>query len=218
MLLVSSSYRGRHNVMPVAYAMPLSLVPPKIGIVVHPSRFSYDIIRKTTEFAISIPNRELMHHVQYLGSLSGNDYDKIELTKLPHFRARRVDTILFEGCVGWIECNLEDTIEMGDHYLFVGRVVAVAADDEAFDGHWLLKDNDAKPLHYLGGNHYSTLSSVTDARIPDQAEEYGRRLTEAVQEQLELSKDAAEKRAEEDYERDEFLRREGFEPGPSGPQ
>lgn len=209
--LVTSSYRGRHNVTPIAYVMPLSIIPPKIGIAVHPSRYSYDVIHKTDEFALNIPTRELLHHTQYLGSLSGNDFDKLELTKLPHFRARKLDTVLLEGCVGWIECSLEDAIEMGDHFLMVGNVVAVTVDEDAFTDHWLLTDNDTKPLHYLGANHYSMLSHVMDARVPKSAEEYGKRLEEAVEEQLELTKDAAEQRAEEDYEREEFIRREGFE-------
>jgi flavin reductase (DIM6/NTAB) family NADH-FMN oxidoreductase RutF len=213
-MLVSASYRGRHNVTPVAYAMNLSIRPPLIGIALHPSRFGYDIIKKTEEFALNIPSRELLHHVQYLGTLSGADFDKLELTNLPHFRARLLDTVLLEGCVGWIECSLEDTIELGDHFLFVGRVVAVQADDEAFNDHWLLNDNDLKPLHYLGANYYSILNSVLEARIPKPAEEYGKRLDEAVAEQLELTRDAEEKRAEEDEAREEFIRREGFEPGP----
>jgi hypothetical protein len=153
----------------------------------------------------------LLHHIQYLGGLSGNDFDKLELTKLPHFRARKLDTVLLEGCVGWIECSLDDAIEMGDHFLMVGRVVAVQVEDEAFSDHWLLADNDLKPLHYLGANHYAILDHVIDARIPQSAEEYGKRLDEAVAEQLELTKDAAERRAEEDDEREEFRRREGFE-------
>jgi flavin reductase (DIM6/NTAB) family NADH-FMN oxidoreductase RutF len=213
-LLVTSSYRGHHNVMPVAYAVTLSIVPPKLGIVVHPARHSFDIIRKTDEFAISIPTRDLLHHVQYLGSLSGADYDKLELTNLPHFRARKVDTVLLEGCVGWIECALEDTIEFGDHFLFVANVVAVSVDDEAFSDHWLLQSNDTKPLHYLGGNYYAILSGVLEARTPKQAEEYGKRLDEAVAEQFELTREAQEKRDEEEYEAEEFRRREGFERPP----
>jgi flavin reductase (DIM6/NTAB) family NADH-FMN oxidoreductase RutF len=169
------------------------------------------MIKKTEEFALNIPTRELLHHVQYLGSLSGSDFDKLELTNLPNFRARKLDTVLLEGCVGWIECSLQDTIELGDHFLFVGRVVAVQADDDAFSDHWLLDGNDNKPLHYLGANHYSILSEVMDARIPRTAEEYGKRLDEAVAEQLELTRDAAERRGEEDEEREEFKRREGFE-------
>jgi flavin reductase (DIM6/NTAB) family NADH-FMN oxidoreductase RutF len=210
-LLVTSSYRGRHNALPVAYAMVLSIVPPLIGIALHPQRHSYDVIRKTEEFAINIPTRELMHHVQYLGSLSGVDFDKLELTKLPSFRARKLDTILLEGCVGWIECSVQDAIEMGDHFLIVGRVVAVSADDDAFDGNWKLDENDLKPLHYLGANHYAILDYVMDARIPQSAEEYGKRLDEAVQEQLEVGKDDAERRDELEYEREEFRKREGFE-------
>jgi flavin reductase (DIM6/NTAB) family NADH-FMN oxidoreductase RutF len=210
-LLVTCSYRGKHNVMPVAYAMPLSLRPPLIGIAMHPSRYSYDVIHKTEEFALNIPTRELLHHIQYLGTLSGADFDKLELTKLPHFRPRKIDTVLLEGCVGWIECSLDNEIEMGDHFLLIGRVVAAQADDDAFKDHWLLDDHDLKPLHYLGANYYSILSEVMEARIPKSAEEYGKRLDEAVAEQLELSKEGEERRAEEEYEREEFRRREGFD-------
>lgn len=210
--LVTTSYRGRHNATPVAYAMVLSMRPPLIGISLHPSRYAFDMVRKTDEFALNFPTRELLHHVQYLGSLSGAEFDKLELTKLPHFRARKVGTVLLEGCAAWIECALEDTIEMGDHFLMVGRVVAVMADDDAFSDHWLLEDDGAKPLHYLGANHYSVLSGVMDARVPKRAEEYARSLDEAVAEQLELTHAAEERRAEEDYERDEFRRREGFDP------
>jgi flavin reductase (DIM6/NTAB) family NADH-FMN oxidoreductase RutF len=211
-MLVSTSYRGHHNVMPVAYSMVLSLVPPLIGIALHPSRYTTDVIRKTNEFALNIPTRDLLHHIQYLGSLSGADFDKLELTNLPTFRARLVNAPLLEGCVGWVECSLENMIEMGDHLLAVGRVVAVSAEEEAFDDHWLLTSNEMKPLHYLGNNHYAYLDYVMDARIPKSAEEYGKRLDEAVAEQLELTRDAEEQRAEEDYKRDEFRKREGFQP------
>jgi flavin reductase (DIM6/NTAB) family NADH-FMN oxidoreductase RutF len=209
--IVTTSHRGRHNATPIAYVMVLSIRPPLVGLAMHPSRHSFDILKKTSEFALNIPGRELLHHAQYLGSLSGAEFDKLELTKLPSFRARRVGTVLLEGCVAWIECALETTMEMGDHFLVVGRVVAVQADDEAFNDHWLLNDEGAKPLHYLGGNYYSMLSEVMEARIPQRAEEYRRTLEDAVAEQLELTRAAEERRAEEDYERDEFKRREGFE-------
>ncbi len=210
--LLTTSYRGRHNATPIAYTMVLSMRPPLIGISVHPSRYSFDMIKKTNEFALNFPGRELLHHVQYLGSLTGAEFDKLELTKLPHFRARKLNTVLLEGCVGWIECALEDAIEMGDHFLMIGRVVAVQADEDAFNDHWLLTDNDSKPLHYLGANHYSMLSEVMDARIPQRAEEYKRTLADAVAEQLQLNREGDERRAEEEFERDEFKRREGFEP------
>jgi flavin reductase (DIM6/NTAB) family NADH-FMN oxidoreductase RutF len=209
-LLVTCSYKGKPNVLPVAYAMPISIVPPFVGIAISPERYSYDVIHKAEEFAINIPSRELLHHVQYLGSISGADLNKLELTKLPTFRARYVNTVLLGGCVGWIECGLEQEVDIGDHVLLVGRVVAAAADDEAFNERWLLDDDDAKPLHYLGANYYSMLSMVMEARVPQHAEEYDRKLQEAVDEQLELSREAQERRDEAEGEREEFKRREGF--------
>jgi len=208
--LLTCSYKGKANVMPVAYVMPLSIRPPLIAVAISPERYSYDVVHKSEEFAINLPTRRLLHHVQFLGSVSGADIDKLELTKLPSRRARRVNTVLLEGCVGWIECGLEEEYEIGDHVLLVGRVVAAAVEEEAFSDHWLLQDEDEKPLHYLGANYYAVLEQVMEARVPKPAEEYERNLQEAATEQLELSREAAERREEEEAEREEFRRREGF--------
>ena len=197
--------------------MVASITPPMIAIAVHPSRYSYEIIHRTEEFALNIPSTALLHHVQYLGSITGADFDKVELTKLPTTKAHRIDTILLEGCVGWIECGLEEEYEVGDHRLLIGRVVAAAADDDAFNDRWLLDDEDAKPLHYLGANFYSTLGEVLTARIPQPAEEYTRNLQEAVDEALSLNKDAQERKDEAAGEREEFRRREGFQRPPPPP-
>ena len=170
-VLVTTSWHAKANVMPVAYAVPLSFKPPLVGIAVHPSRHTHDMIRFSEEFAINVPGRSLIHHVQYLGSVSGQELDKFELTKLPTFKARKVGAPLIEGCIGYIECGVEDAVRIGDHTLFVGRVVAASADDEAFDETWLLADDDYKPLHYLGLSRYAILGETLEARVPQPAEE-----------------------------------------------
>jgi len=196
-LLVTTSWHAKTNVMPVAYAMPLSFTPPLVGIAVHPSRHTHDMIRFSEEFAINVPGRSLLHHIQYLGSVSGTEMDKFELTKLPTFRARKVEAPLIEGCLGYVECGLEDALRIGDHTLFVGRVVAASVDDEAFEETWLLADDDYKPLHYLGLNRYAILGQTMEARVPEPAEEVEEKLEEAVEEQLELGREEQERRREE---------------------
>ncbi len=208
--LITSSHRGKHNVLPVAYVMPASIRPPLIAVSISPERYSYDIIHKTEEFALNLPGRRLLHHVQFLGSVSGNDVDKLDLTKLPTRRARRLDTILLEGCVGWIECGLQEEVEIGDHVLLIGRVVAASVEEDAFSDHWLLQDDDEKPLHYLGSNFYAVMDEVMEARVPKRAEDYDRSLQDAANEQLELTRDAEERHVDEAGEREEFKRREGF--------
>jgi flavin reductase (DIM6/NTAB) family NADH-FMN oxidoreductase RutF len=204
-VLVTTSWHAKANVMPVAYAVPLSFKPPLVGIAVHPSRHTHDMIRFSEEFAINVPGRSLIHHVQYLGSVSGQELDKFEVTKLPTLKARKVGAPLIEGCIGYIECGLEDALRIGDHTLFVGRVVAASADDEAFDETWLLADDDHKPLHYLGLSRYAILGETLEARVPQPAEEAEEKLDEAVEEQLELDREEEEKRREEEERR----RREG---------
>lgn len=168
--LVTTSWRGNWNAMPAIFVTPLSIDPPLVGVAVHPARHTHDMITFSEEFALNIPSLELLHHVQYLGSVSGKELNKLELTRLPTFRARRVEAPLLEGCLGWIECGVHDAFRIGDHTLFVGKVVAVSAEKEAFGETWLLDDPEQKPLHYLGVNYYALLGERLTARIPQSAD------------------------------------------------
>jgi flavin reductase (DIM6/NTAB) family NADH-FMN oxidoreductase RutF len=169
-VLVTTAWRGNYNVMPAAFVTPLSFDPPFVGLAVHPGRHTHDMIKFSEEFALNIPTRELLHHCQYLGSVTGREANKFELTKLPTFRARKVEAPLLEGCIGYIECGVEDALTVGDHTLFVGKVAAAQVEKEAFDETWLLDDDDLKPLHYLGLNHYALLGERLEARIPETEE------------------------------------------------
>jgi flavin reductase (DIM6/NTAB) family NADH-FMN oxidoreductase RutF len=182
LVLVTTKWRAASDVMPVAWSMPLSADPPFVGICVHSSRHTHDMIKFSEEFALNFPSRTLLNHAQYYGSVSGRDVDKLDISKLPTFKARKIEAPLLEGCVAFIECGLEDALRIGDHTLFIGRVVAVTADEEAYADNWLLTDDDEKPLHYLGGPLYSILSSALEARPPaseaEMSEEWAREARE----------------------------------------
>ncbi len=193
-VLVTTSWHGVANVMPLAWSMPLSHEPPLVGIAVHPSRHSYDMIRFSEEFALNFPSRRLLNHVQYLGIVSGRDVQKLDVTKLPTFKAQRVDAPLLEGCLAWVECAVEEVLRLGDHHLFVGKVLAAQAEGDAFDQAWLLTDDDLKPLHYLGGELYAILGQRQQAKL---------RTTEEGAIELEETADEKEQREEEEARRRE---------------
>ncbi len=157
--------------MPAAWSMPLSAAPPLVGVAVHPSRHTHDMMRFSEEFALNIPGRRLLNHCQYFGTTSGRDVNKLETSLIPTFRARKIDAKLLDGCVAYIECGVEDILRIGDHSLFVGRVAAVSADEEAYNELWTLSDEDEKPLHYLGGASYATLGRRLEAQPPAEAAE-----------------------------------------------
>ena len=195
--LVTASWRGQHNVMPLSWYMPVSSDPPLIAIAVGQSRYTVDLITHSQEFALNIPTRPLIHHVQYLGTLRGDDVDKFEATQLETFAPTHITAPLIAGCAGWIECEVQEVMPFGDHVLFIGLAAAVHVNPASFGDRWLVGGaEESQPLHFLGGNHYSTLHRVLDARLPRGGEAPERALREHIEEDLELTREARERREE----------------------
>jgi len=194
--LVTTADRGSANVIPVAWHMPLSARPPLVAIAIEQSRHSAEMISHSEQFALNFPARSLLHHVQYLGSMSGKEIDKFEATQLETFYAAHLSAPLIKGCVAWVECEVQEVLPFGDHFLYIGLVVAVHVDPAAFEDRWLLDAAEARPLHFLGANYYSALDRTMEARLPRSAEAPERVLAERVREELELTREAEERRDE----------------------
>jgi flavin reductase (DIM6/NTAB) family NADH-FMN oxidoreductase RutF len=199
--IVTTAWRGMENAAPVAWTAPLSMEPPLVGVVIHPQRHTADMIRFSEEFALNIPGPRLLKQTHFLGTLSGLNTNKIEAAGLETFGAMRIDAPLIEGCLAWIECGVQDVIKVGDHTLFVGRVVRVQALDEAYAQVWKLDDPAYSPLTYIGGTKYAVVGSPRDAVI--EVDIQGRLILETPEER--------EQREEEEARDRELLRAEGEE-------
>lgn len=216
--IVTTAWRGVSNAAPIAWCAPVSMQPPMVGIVVHPHRYTADLIRFSDNFAINIPGPSLVKQTAFLGSLTGLDNNKLESSGLELFNPLVVDAPLIEGCLAWIECTLQDVIRLGDHSLFVGNVVKVQADDEAYAQQWLLKDREHSPLTFIGGNRYAVIGDpiettfevdVSGALVRENVEERERREEEEAIRAEEAKQEGAEglaqkRRAEEDDHRSVF--------------
>jgi len=200
-VLVTTTYRGVPNVMPLSWFMPVSSDPPLVAISVGEGRHTAEMIAHSQEFALNIPKRPYLHHVQYLGTLRGENVDKFEATQWETFVPTRITSPLLMNCAGWIECQVVETLPFGDHVLFLGEVVAVRVDPASYDEdrkRWRLdgEHEDDRVLHFLGGNEYSALSRVYEARMPRDFEAPERILRERVAEELELNREGRERREE----------------------
>jgi flavin reductase (DIM6/NTAB) family NADH-FMN oxidoreductase RutF len=207
--LVTTSWRGRANVMPLAWHTPLSADPALVGIAVEQSRYTADVIRHSQEFALNIPPRPLLHHVQYLGAMRGEDVDKFEATQLETFAPTHVTAPLIAGCVAWLECEVQEVLTFGDHDFFVALVAAVHVDPAAFGDRWLPErtPEESRPLHFLGGHDYSSLHRLFEAKLPGVSEAPERVLRERLAEELELTREARERREERRAELERELER-----------
>lgn len=212
--LVTTAWRGKTNIVPISWHMPLSSKPPIVGIAVGQERYTAEMIQHAQEFAINIPSRLLLHHVQYLGTVSGEHIDKFEATQLETFVPKTITAPLVKGCVAWIECQVVEAYPVGDHILFAGLVTSVQVDPRSFEDRWLVGEPETRPLHFIAGNRYSTLNGVMEARVPQASEAPERVLRERVAEELELTREARERREEAVGElREEVRRGHSIDPG-----
>jgi flavin reductase (DIM6/NTAB) family NADH-FMN oxidoreductase RutF len=201
-VLITTRWRDQTDVMPAIYHTQLSRTPPLIGVAVHQQRHTHDMIRFSEQFALNFPARDLLNHTHYFGAVSGDNVGKLELARLATFRAAKIDSPLIDNCIAWIECGLEDTYRIGDHTLFVGRVLVVQAAEEAFGETWLLDDPEYKPLHYLGGDKYAVLREQLQAQL---------RTTDEGAIELAESQEEREKREEAEALERERRQREGLD-------
>jgi flavin reductase (DIM6/NTAB) family NADH-FMN oxidoreductase RutF len=195
--LVTSTWRGESNVIPISWHTPLSSSPPLVGVSLEQSRYSTDMLSHAGEFVINIPPKELANHVGYLGSLSGEDVNKFEATQLETFSGRRVAAPLISDCCAWIECEIVERIPTGDHLFFIGLILSAQAHSAIHDGNSFLPKSETTPLHFLGGNSYSTLRESFVARAPSASDAPEEILQSMIEEDLELSREVREKKEEE---------------------
>ncbi|HVN67500.1 MAG TPA: flavin reductase family protein, partial [Candidatus Sulfotelmatobacter sp.] len=85
-VLISSSFKGKPNVMTIAWTTMLDFEPPVIGCCIGDHSYTFQTVKKTKEFVINIPEAKLIKKVVACGSVSGKKVDKfkkIGLTPLP---------------------------------------------------------------------------------------------------------------------------------------
>jgi flavin reductase (DIM6/NTAB) family NADH-FMN oxidoreductase RutF len=145
--VVTVSKNGKPNAMTAAWVVPVSHRPPLVVVNIAPQRMTHDIIMETKEFGLCILADDQVEVSQHAGTVSGRKVDKFEAT-LVKKESRVIGAPLLAGCAVTMECKLEKAISMGDHTIFVGRVVA------------LERDPGKKPLVLHKGVYYRLGESV----------------------------------------------------------
>ncbi len=158
--LLSSQYRGQPNLMAVAWATVMSADPPLVGVAIHPSRLTHEFVAKSEQFALNVPHLELIAATHRCGVLSGRDEDKFAIAGLTPEPAIEIEPPLVAECIGHLECGVIDRIRLGDHDFFVGRVLAIAAEEESFDTFWKTDEEGGHILHHLGADRYAALAKM----------------------------------------------------------
>jgi len=158
-VLVTSAHEGRHNVMAAAWTTPLCARPPLVSVAINVGHYTHELITASQQFILNVPGEDLLAEVEFCGSRSGRGRDKLAEAGLTLLPAEEVAAPVIAECLGHIECQLVEAPIFGDHSLFVGQVVAAAAEVELFRRTWLLPSGRPRPVHHLGSRYYGALET-----------------------------------------------------------
>ena len=152
--------QGIDNIITVAWTGTICTNPPMVYISVRPSRYSYEMLKKTGEFVINLTTEELAFATDYCGVRSGRDVDKFKEAHLTKEPAQFVKAPMIKESPVSIECRVTEVKELGSHHMFLAEVLAVHAQQEYIDKNNKFQLNKAKPIVYSHGEYLGTGKSL----------------------------------------------------------
>jgi flavin reductase (DIM6/NTAB) family NADH-FMN oxidoreductase RutF len=123
-IIVVKDEDGRYNPMSASWVMLTSIEPRMIAISIGFERYTYELMRRQSEFVISFPSEGMAAEVKLFGSESGRDMDKLKKLETPTQPATVIDGLLLSEATVNYECVLKGSLITGDHMIFSGEIVA----------------------------------------------------------------------------------------------
>jgi len=122
-VLITSRWKDKDNVMTAAWHTPLSFDPMMYGIVIGKTRYSLNLIKKSKVFVVNFMPKEYEKEILYCGRNSGRDVDKFKETGLEKEEAEKINCPRIKQALGYLECKVVKEVTAGDHILFIGKVL-----------------------------------------------------------------------------------------------
>ncbi len=127
-VLLTTSHKGRANVMAMSWHMMVEFTPPLVACIVSSADYSFAALRSTKECVIAIPSRKLARKVVGIGNCSGRDVDKFKRFSLTAAPAKQVAAPLVAECFANLECKVVNARLVNEYNLFVLEVVKASVD------------------------------------------------------------------------------------------
>lgn len=162
LVLITSKYQGKSNIVTVAWTSPVSHEPPLVSISISTKRHSHILIGNSKEFTINLPSFDLLDKVILCGSLSGKNVDKFKEANLTEVSGKKISSPSIKECFAFIECKVIDSFLCGDHYLFIGEIVHSEIEKNFYNEHIDLEK--VKFINHLGGPYFTHPEKVVEKK------------------------------------------------------
>ena len=153
-VMVSCGDMDKSNIITVAWTGILNTNPAKVYISVRPTRYSYDIIKKTGEFVINLTTKELAYATDWCGVKTGAKVDKFKEMKLTKQKCEFVSAPAIKESPVSIDCRVTDIKEFGSHHTFIADVLSIDADEKYIDEKGAFDISKCNLIAYANGGYY----------------------------------------------------------------
>lgn len=110
------------NIITLDWHMPCSFEPFLYAISIGKTRTSCQLIHNSKCFVVNFVPYTLKKQALFCGRHSGLHIDKFKETGLTKIEAKHLDCPAIEEACGYLECNVINEIDVGDHVIFLARV------------------------------------------------------------------------------------------------
>jgi flavin reductase (DIM6/NTAB) family NADH-FMN oxidoreductase RutF len=154
-VLVSSKWRGKMNIMTMGWHMIMEFTPSLVGCVISSANHSHRMIRNSGECVINLPTAKLTDQVIGIGNTSGNKIDKFSKFGLTADKADEIEAPLIRECHASFECRIHDNALIEKYDLFILEVVKA---------HVAVTPEHPETLHYTGNGVFMLAGKIIDRR------------------------------------------------------
>lgn len=130
----------KENIHVCTWHMPSSLSPKTYSISIRKGSLTYELIRTSRAFVVNFMSSTMAKEALYCEKHSGLHVDKFKETGLTKEEAENVDSIRIKEALAWLECEVSQEIDLGDHVIFIGNIVNMQWDK--FGKRLFMKDKD----------------------------------------------------------------------------
>jgi flavin reductase (DIM6/NTAB) family NADH-FMN oxidoreductase RutF len=154
-VLVSSRWRDKTNIMTMGWHTVMEFTPSLVGCVIAGGNHSFEMIRRSGECVINLPTTALTDTVVRIGNVSGARIDKFREFRLSADVAEEVGAPLIRECPANFECRLHDDALVDKYNFFIFEVVKA---------HVARSPKHPETLHYTGDGVFVVSGKVISRR------------------------------------------------------
>lgn len=154
-VLVSSAWQGRANIMTMGWHTVMEFSPSLVGCVIAAGNHSFEMIRQSRACVINLPTTRLTDAVVGIGNTTGAEIDKFKEFGLTAMAAEQVTAPLVGECHACFECRLHDDVLVERYNFFIFEVVKA---------HVAASPRHPETLHYTGDGVFVVSGKVISRR------------------------------------------------------